>query len=86
MNHEAWLHVWGIGQQKTQCTTWSVDLTTIDWLIEKILRMKQSPMLYVLEVIQNAASEDIDLDADQVNIAFIWMISPQALRSAVIGQ
>jgi hypothetical protein len=37
-----------------------------DWLIENTQRMKQSPLLYALEVLQNAASEDIDLDADQV--------------------
>jgi hypothetical protein len=58
----------------------------IDWLIENTQRMKQSPLLYALGVLQNAASEDIDLDADQVYDTIIGNISPQALRSAVIGQ
>jgi hypothetical protein len=48
--------------------------------------MEQSPMLYALWVLQNAASEDNDLDADQVYDTMIGKISPQALRSAVIGQ
>ena len=43
-------------------------------------------MLSALGVLQNAASEDIDLDADQVYDTLIGKISPQALRSAVIGQ
>ena len=65
---------------------WLVTLTTIGQSIEHTLRMKQSPMLYVLEVFQYAASEDIDLEADQVYDTLIGMISPQALWSAVIGQ
>jgi len=69
-----------------QRTTRLVNLTTINWLIENTQLMKQSPMLYALGVLQNAASEDIDLDADQVYDTLIGMISPQALRSAVIGQ
>jgi len=48
--------------------------------------MKQSPMLSALGVLQNAASEDSVLDADQVYDTFLGKISPQALRSAVIGQ
>jgi len=43
-------------------------------------------MLYALGVLENAASEDIDLDAVQVYDSLIGMISPQGLRSAVIGQ
>jgi hypothetical protein len=43
-------------------------------------------MLYALGVLQNAASEDIDLDADQVYDTLIGKISTQALWSAVIGQ
>jgi len=42
-------------------------------------------MLYALGVLQIAASEDIDLDADQVYNTLIGKMSPQALRSAVIG-
>jgi len=48
--------------------------------------MKQSPMPYAQGDFQNAASEDIDLDADQVYDSSIEKISPQAHRSAVIGQ
>ena len=48
--------------------------------------MKLSPMLYALGVLQNAATEDIDLDADQVYDTSIGKISTQALWSAVIGQ
>jgi len=43
-------------------------------------------MLYALGVLQNAASEDIDLNADQVYHTLIGKTIPQALRSAVIGQ
>jgi len=63
-----------------------VNLTTIDRLIENTQWMKQSPMLYVLGVLQNTASEVIDLDANQVYNTLVAKISPQALRSAVIGQ
>jgi len=86
MEHQAWSCVWQIGQQQTQRTTRLVNLTTIDLLIDHTQRMKQSLMLYALGVLQNAASEDIDLDADQVYDTLIGKISPQALRSAVIGQ
>jgi hypothetical protein len=86
MEHQAWSRVRRIGQQQTQHTTRLVNLTTIDRLIDNTQRMKQSPMLYALGVLQNAAREDIDLDADQVYDTLIGEISPQALRSAVIGQ
>jgi len=36
--------------------------------------MKQSPMLYAQGVLKNAASENIDLDADQVYDTMIRMI------------
>jgi hypothetical protein len=48
--------------------------------------MKQSPTLYALGVRQNAAIEDIDLDANRVYNTLIGHISPQTLWSAVIGQ
>jgi len=43
-------------------------------------------MVYVLGVHQNAASEDIDFNADQVYNTLLGRISIQALWSAVIGQ
>jgi len=86
MEHQAWSRVRRIGQQQTQPTTRLVNLTMIDWLIENTQRMKQPPMLYALGVLQNTASEDIDLDDDQLYDTLIRKISPQALRSAVIGQ
>jgi hypothetical protein len=39
-----------------------------------------------MAVLQNVASEDIDLDADQVYETLMGKISPQALQSVVIGQ
>jgi len=57
----------------------------IDRLIENTQRVQQSLMLYALGVIQNTASEDIDLNADQVYYTLIGKISPLALWSAVIG-
>jgi hypothetical protein len=62
-----------------------LDITMIDRLIGNTLGMKQSPILYALGSIQNSASEDSDLGAEQVYITFIGKISPQALRSAAIG-
>jgi len=86
MDHQAWSRVRRIGQQQKQRTTRLVNLTTIDRVIENTQRMKQSPMLYALGVLQNTASEDIVLDADQVYDTLIGKMSPQALRTAVIGQ
>jgi hypothetical protein len=86
MEYQAWLRVRRIGQQQTQSTTRLVNLTTIDRLIENPQRTKQSPMLYTLGVLQNAACGDLDLNVDQVYDSLIRKISPQALRSAVIGQ
>jgi len=86
MEHPAWSRVQRIGQQQTQHTTRLVNLTMINWLIENTQQMQQTPMLYALGVLQNAASEDIDPDADQVYDTLIGKISPQALRSAVSGQ
>jgi len=85
MEHQAWSHVRQMGQQQTQRTAQLVKLATINRLIENTQRMKQSPLLYALGVLQNAAHEDIDLDAGQVYDMFIGIISPQALRCAVIG-
>jgi len=86
MEHQAWPHVRRIGQQQMQRTIRLVNLATSDRLIENTQQMKQSPMLNVLGVLQNAASEDIDLDGDQLYDSLIGMISPLALQSAVIGQ
>jgi hypothetical protein len=44
------------------------------------------PMLYVLGILWNTASEDIDFDAEQVYNTLIGMIYPEALPSGVIGQ
>jgi len=86
MEHYACSRVCRIDQELTQRTTGLVNLTTIDRLIENTQGMKPSTMLYVLGVLQDAASEDIDLDADQVYNTSIGKISPQALPSALIGQ
>jgi len=48
--------------------------------------MKKPPTVYGPGVLQNAASEVNDVDADQLDDTLIGKISPQALRSAVIGQ
>jgi hypothetical protein len=86
MEHQAWSHIQLIVQQQTQCTTRLVNVATIDQWIDNSQRMKKSSMLYVLRVLQNTASEDIDLDADQAYDIWIGQISPQALLSAVVGQ
>jgi len=41
--------------------------------------MKKSPMLYALGVLQKAASDDIELDANQVYDTLIGMVFPQEL-------
>jgi hypothetical protein len=69
-----------------QPRTQLVNLAINDRLIENTQRMKQSPMRYVLGVLQDAANEDIDPDAIQAYDTLIEKNSPQALRSPVIGQ
>jgi len=59
------LRVWQIGQQQTQYTTQLVNLATIDQLIQNIQLRKQLTMLSMSCVLQNAASENIKLGADQ---------------------
>jgi len=85
MDHQAWSHVQQIGQQQTLQTTRLVNLAMIYRLIVNSQQIKQSQMLYVLGVLRNTASEDNDLDADQVYDSIIRNISPQPLWSAVIG-
>jgi len=86
MEHQAWSHVWRIGQLQLQRPTRLVNLATINQLILYTLQTKQSPMLYTLRSLQNTASEDIDLNTDQLSDTLIGKISPQALQSNVIGQ
>jgi hypothetical protein len=54
----------------------SIDKPHHSQLIENTQQINQSPMLYALQVLQNAASEDIDFDADQVYDTFNGKISP----------
>ena len=61
MEHQGWLLAGRIGQQQVQHTARLVNLAMIDWLIENARWMKQSPMQYALRVLQNAASEDLDV-------------------------
>jgi len=86
IEHQAWSHVQRFGQQQTQRTTRLVYLTMINRLIVNALRIKQSAMPYALGVLQNPASENLNLDADQEYETSIRKISPQALRSTVIVQ
>jgi len=86
MEHQAWLCVWQIGQQEMQRPTRLQNLATIHPVHENTLRIIQLAMLNAQGVFQNAASENIDLDADQVYGSLIWKVSPQVLLSAVIGQ
>jgi len=75
MEHQTWSHVRRIRQQQVQPTYWLVNFTAIDWLIENTQRMKQSAMVYEQWVCENAASEQIDLDADEEYDTFIGKIS-----------
>ena len=86
MEQQAWSRVWRIGQQQTPCMNQLVNLATINSLIENAQQMKQSLMLYMLGVLQHTASEDIDIDDNQVYHTLIGKNSPHALRSTVIGQ
>jgi hypothetical protein len=86
LEHQAWSHVQRIGQRQTQHTARLANIAIIDWLIDNTQCMKQSPMLYGLGVLQNSASENIDLNADQIGDTLIGKISPQPVQSAVIGQ
>lgn len=55
-------------------------------MIENTQRIKPSPMLYEEGVLQSPASEDIDLDPDQVYDACNGHISPPTCQSAVFGR
>jgi hypothetical protein len=48
----------------------------INWLIGNTQRIKKSPMLHVLRVLPNAASEEIDFNAEQVYDPLVGKISP----------
>jgi hypothetical protein len=76
MEHQVWSRVRQIVKQQTRRTTRLVNLTTVDWLIKNTQRMRQSPMLCALGILQNAAREDVDLDADQVYDSFFGNTSP----------
>ena len=85
MEHQPWSRVGRIDQQQMQRTTRFLNLTRIDRLIENT-QLSPSRMLYSLRVLHNAPSEDINVNADQLYDTLIGKISPQAVRSAVIGQ
>lgn len=86
MKHEAMLHIQWKVQQQTQPTTGFVDLTTIDLIIVYTQLIKHSLLPNALGVLQNASSENVDHDANQIPDTLIGMITSQALRCAVIGQ
>jgi len=76
MEYRAGSDVRRISQQQTQRTTRLVNVATIDRLIENTHQTNQSPILYVLGVLKNAASEIIDPNADQVYDTWIGKLSP----------
>ena len=85
MEHHEWSRVRRIGQHRTQRKTRLMSVATIDRSIEISHRIKQSPMLYALGVLQNTACKDIDLNADQVYDTFIWKISPPGVLATGPG-
>jgi hypothetical protein len=60
-----------------QYTTQLVYLAINNELIANTQPIKYLPMAYFIEVRQNAASEDNDLDADQVYNILIEQVCPQ---------
>jgi hypothetical protein len=64
MEYQTWLCVQRIGQQQTEPTNRFVYLTTINRLIGNSRWIEPSQMQYALGVLQKAAREDIDPDAD----------------------
>ncbi|KAF8543075.1 hypothetical protein BDD12DRAFT_802361 [Trichophaea hybrida] len=75
MEHQVWSRVRRIGQKYTQYTHRLVNMATID-------RLKQQPVLYAFAVIFKAGT---DVDADEVYDALIGKITPQMLKSRIIG-
>jgi hypothetical protein len=58
-------------------------MATIDRLIEVAMRLKQQPVLYAFGVVSKAGAE---MDADEVYDVLIGKITPQMLKSRIVGQ
>ena len=80
--HQAWSWVRRIGQAEEQRKERLVNLQTIDMLIERAQRERQSPMLYAWEIMENLGDT---ADTDEVFDTLIGKIRPAVLRDQVIG-
>ena len=60
-----------------------MNFDTIDLLIEKAQRLKQSPMLHAFGVMVDCGA---DIETGQVYDALIGKRTPQSLKDAVIGE
>ncbi len=81
--HQAWSRVRRIGQAEEQRTERLVNLQTIDMLIERAQRERQSPMLYAWGIMENLGDT---ADTDEVFDTLIGKIPPTVLRDQVIGR
>ncbi|KAF8535100.1 hypothetical protein BDD12DRAFT_808837 [Trichophaea hybrida] len=83
MEHQTWSCIRQIGQKYNQYTHRLVNMATIDRLIEAAMRLKEQLVLNAFGVIPKAVT---DVDADEVYDALIGKITPQMLKSRIIGQ
>lgn len=81
--HQAWSRVRRIGQRAEQVTERIVNLETIDLLIERAQRERQSPMLYAFGIMEQLGET---ADTDEVFDTLIGRIQPGVLRDLVIGR
>lgn len=81
--HQAWSRVRRIGQKMEQNTERLVNLETIDALIERAQRDRQSPMLHAFGIMEQLGNTT---DTDRVFDALVGRISPAVLRNQTIGR
>jgi len=81
--HQAWSRIRQIGQEEKQSTQRLVNLHTIDLLIERAQRERQSPMLFAWRIKNNLGGI---ADTDEVFDTLVGKIPPPGMRDQVIGR
>lgn len=80
--HQAWSRVRRIGQKNVQHTERLININTVDIIIEKAQRDRQSPMLYAYGIMEKAGNVDSGL----VHENMVGSVNITVLKKQVIGQ